>query len=246
MKTIFTTLLLSAHLFASDIYATFNVKANQEAVLAFTASGTIEKRYVDVGSHVKKGTLLASLENSEQALLVNLAQEDLAHAKLQEDQSRNSLERFTQVKEMIDEEKFEQISFGAQMATVNAKKAALNLKLKNAQLDKTLIHAPFGGVITARYKDIGDSVTGMQVMPVFEIMDTSVVKLVLDFDEKYAQEVSIGDTFIYTVDGIKGEQMGTIAKIYPTANPKTRKITAEVHATGLLPGLFGTGIIKAK
>lgn len=247
MKNLLTGLvLLSSTLFASDIYATFNVEANKEAILAFTASGTIQKSLVDVGSVVKKGQLLASLQNSEQRVILELAKQDLANAKIQDQQSANSFNRYTKVKNMIEEEKYEKITFGAQISKINAKKAALNVRLRQAQLDKTILKAPFDGTITARAKQIGDSVTGMQVMPIFKIMDLSKVKLVIAFDEKYAHDVKLGDSFVYYVDGTKAQQNGKISKIYPTSDSKTRKITAEVLTQNLMPGVFGSGIIKAK
>lgn len=247
MKKTVTLLLLGAlSLNAQDIYATFNVKPLKEATLAFTSGGTVTSINVDIGSKVSKGELLATLDGSEQEAALKLAQNDAINAKIKAQLNTNSFERYSKVKDIMDEEKFEQIDFAKQMSDVNAKKAQRSVQLRQAQLNKTRLKAPFTGVITAKYREIGDAVSGAQPQAFFQIMDMSSVKLVVTFDEKYINEVKQGDSFLYYVDGTKEEQMGTISKVYPTANMKTRKVTAEVVTKNLVPGLFGSGTIKAK
>lgn len=247
MNKILTLVLLSAlSLYSQDIYATFDVKASKEATLAFTAGGTVTSVKVDIGSKVKKGDLLATLEDEEQLAILRLAQNDAINAKIQAEQSRNSYERHNKLKDIMDEEKFEKIAFATKMADVNAKKTSRNVELRKAQLEKTKLRAPFSGVITAKYKEVGDAVSGMQPEAFFQIMNISSVKLIIEFDEKYASAVRVGDSFIYNLDGIKKNYTAKISKIYPTINSKTRKISAEIITKNLMPGLFGHGIIKAK
>lgn len=232
--------------YAKDVYATFNVKANKEAVLAFTASGTVAKSFADVGSVVKKGQILAALDNEEQKMMLELARQDFANANIQAKLSKNSLKRYDKVKDILDEEKYEKISFTTTIAINTAKKARFSVKLRQAQLEKTRLRAPFDGVITARKKQVGDAVTGMQVMPFFQIMDVSNIKLVLEFDERYWDTVKVGQTFTYSVDGSTEKVVGKISKVYPVVNKDNRKLTAEVMTTNLKPGLYGQGLIKVE
>ena len=237
-------MLLAQNLMAVDIYATFNVKANKEATLAFTAGGTVAQNFVDVGSLVKKGQILARLENSEQKMVLALAKQDLANAEVEALKNINSFNRYAKIKDILDEEKYEQITFAKNVSQNSALKARYNVRLRQSQLDKTFIKAPFDGVITDRDKEVGDAVTGMQVMPYFQIMDISSVKLILEFDERYWSSVKVGQTFIYTVDGSDEKIEGLISKVYPSVNEKNRKVKAEVITKNLKPGLFGQGFIK--
>ncbi len=239
-------IFIAQELTAADIYATFNVKANKEATLAFTASGTIVQSRVDVGSVVRKGEILARLENSEQKMILALAKQDLANAKVEALKHENSFKRYTKIKEILDQEKYEQIIFAKNISQNSALKAQFNVKLRQSQLDKTFIKAPFDGVITDRQKEVGDAVTGMQVMPGFEIMDMSSIKLILEFDERYWDHVKVGQMFRYTVDGSDEKLEGLISKVYPSANSKNRKVKAEVITKNLKPGLFGQGYIKVQ
>lgn len=64
-KIIFFLTIFITFLNAENIYATFDVVAQKSANLAFTASGIVKNIYVDIGSIVKKDTILADLENSD-------------------------------------------------------------------------------------------------------------------------------------------------------------------------------------
>jgi multidrug resistance efflux pump len=68
----------------------------------------------------------------------------------------------------------------------------------------------------------------------------------LEFDEKYHNNVQVGDIFIYKIDGDTKEYKGKISKIYPDTNIKNRKIKAEVNTKNMMVGLFGDGYIKSK
>lgn len=245
-KNIGLLLLCALSLNAADIYATFNVKPLKEATLAFTSGGTVSSLNVDIGSHVKKGEVLATLDNEEQVQMLNLAKTDEMNANIQAKQNQNSYNRFKAVEDIMDDEKFEKIDFSKQVAEINVIKAKNSVALRKAQLEKRTLVAPFSGVITAKYKEIGDAVSGAQPEALLHLMDTSSVKLVVEFDGKYFTDVKVGDEFLYFVDGVNGEQRGKISKIYPTVNSKTRKISAEVVTKNLMPGLFGHGTIKAK
>jgi hypothetical protein len=71
-------------------------------------------------------------------------------------------------------------------------------------------------------------------------------KLILEFDQKYWKSIQIGDTFKYKVDGDTKEYEGKISKIYPHADPMTRKIKAEVEVKDFVAGLFGDGTITTQ
>ena len=49
---------------AEEIFADFEVYAKQSSKLAFESNGKVDKIFVDVSSHVKKGDTLASLDQT--------------------------------------------------------------------------------------------------------------------------------------------------------------------------------------
>lgn len=214
---------------AAEIYATFNVEADKKAQLAFDSGGITKVVNYEVASSVKKGKILASLENADMKASLESAKTALKFAK-------KDYERQLKVRDLIDAGKFDQYAFKYE----NAKN---QVAFAQAQYNKTFLKAPFDGVIYAKDIEVGDTVSGMMLKTVFKIQSKSKRKLILEFDQKYHRVVKVGQEFKYSVDGDKKVYKGRISKIYPNANSSNRKIQAEVKAKGFVTGLFGSGYI---
>lgn len=229
IKKIIGLIGLAVSLNAAEIYSTFNVEAEQKAKLAFDASGITQSVNYDVSDSVKKGKVLASLQNADIKASLDIAKTALKYAK-------KDYERQLKVKELIDEGKFDQYAYKYE----NAKN---QLAYAQAKYDKTFLKAPFDGVIYEKDIEVGDTVSGMMLKTVFKIQSFSKRKLILSFDQKYHKDVKVGQKFKYSVDGDEKEYIGTISNVYPFANSGNRKIEAEVKAKGFVVGLFGEGYI---
>lgn len=231
MKKIVFLVFVLLQLNAEEIYATFDVEADQSASLAFSSSGIIGDMNVDIGSEVKKNELLAELINDDIKAMVEVSTVALKYAK-------SDYERQEKVKQHINESLFDSFAFRYDNAKVQ-------LQYQKTLLDKTYLRAPFDGVITAKKVEIGDVVSGQMITEVFDIQSLKERKLVLKFDQKYHKIVKVGDSFKYKVDGDDTVYTGAIYKIYPTIDSRSRKMLAEVKAENFPVGLFGDGYITA-
>jgi len=231
-KVLITLLMFVSFANAAEIYATFLVHPTKDASLAFISSGIVDKIDVSVGTYVKKGEVLAQLENSDIQAMLALAKTTYKYAK-------KDYERQLKIKSLIDEAKFDAVAS-------KYERAKNQLAYQEALYNKTFLKAPFNGVIYAKKIEVGDAVSGMMLKTAFQIQSKSKRKLLLQFDQKNRKLVKIGDTFKYKVDGDDKEYFGTISKIYPRANFNDRKITAEVLSKDFIPGLFGDGYIITK
>ena len=227
----FVTLLM-VNIHAEEIYATFEVNAEQSATLAFSSSGIIDEMYVEVGDEVKKDQLLAELINEDLKATVEVSEVALKYAK-------SDYERQIKVKQHINEAQFDTYAFKYD----NAK---AQLKYQQSLLDKTYLRAPFEGIIVKKDLDIGDVVSGQMITEVYMIQSIKERRLILKFDQKYHQKVKVGNPFTYKVDGDEKSYSGTIHKIYPAIDAKSRKMVAEVIAEHFPVGLFGDGYISTK
>ncbi|MCD6190476.1 MAG: efflux transporter periplasmic adaptor subunit, partial [Sulfurimonas sp.] len=108
---------------AAEVYATFNVEAEKNAMLAFDAGGITQSVNYGVANSVKKGKILASLQNADKKASLNSAQTALKFAK-------KDYERQLKVKNLIDAGKFDQYAFKYE----NAKN---QVAFAQAQYDKT-------------------------------------------------------------------------------------------------------------
>ncbi|MBL0721456.1 MAG: HlyD family efflux transporter periplasmic adaptor subunit [Sulfurovum sp.] len=231
-KLLLTVLLLLNILDAKDIYATFNIKAKKSANLAFSTGGIINKVSVDVATKVKKGDILVELKNSDIKAMTEISKTALIYAK-------KEYYRQLKVKNMIDKSKLDSYEF-------KYKNSKNQLVYQEALLDKTILRAPFNGVIFENSVEVGDVVSGAMLRTILKIQSGNRQKLIISIDQKYWKSIKIGQSFRYTVDGDRETYVGRISKIYPQANIKNRKIRAEVEVEGFVVGLFGEGYIEVE
>jgi len=230
MKNILLALLTLVSLScAQNIYATFDVAAVKSANLAFTASGIVQKVNVDIGSVVSKNQTLALLDNSDIEAMLQKTQIVLKFAS-------RELKRQEKIKKLIDAGKYDKV-------LSNYENAKASVAYQQALYDKTILKAPFDGIIYDKAIEVGDAVSGMMLKTVFKIQSLHERKLILEFDQKYHNVVKVGQTFEYKVDGDDKTYKGVISKVYPYANFNNRKIKAEVKAKDFTVGLFGDGMI---
>ena len=221
--------LCVATLEAKEIYATFSVAAKKSANLAFVTSGIVKKVNVDVTSKVHKGEVLAELDNEDIKAALQIAKVSEAFAK-------KEYERQMKVKHLVDASKLDAISFKYESAKAQ-------VAYKQALLDKSIVKAPFDGVIFSKDVEVGDALSGAMIKTIFQIQSISERELHVEVDQKYWKVLKTGQKFRYRVDGDAKEYVGYITKIYPVANAKNRKIIVEVDAKDFVVGLFGDGYI---
>jgi len=215
---------------AKEVYATFTVFAKKSADLAFNYSGIVKEYKVDIMSVVKKGDVLATLNSDDLIATNNASKVTLKYAKLDYERHKELLK-----KNLIDKSQLDKYAMA-----YDAIKA--QIKLEETIFDKTILRAPFDGVITKRMIENGDVVSGQMLKTAFNIQSTHKRILVAEFDQKYSNDVKIGDAFVYHVDGDNKQYTGKVFRIYPTVNEKSRKVSVQVAAEDIKVGLFGDGV----
>ncbi|MDQ7046823.1 MAG: efflux RND transporter periplasmic adaptor subunit [Sulfurovum sp.] len=228
-KILLSLMLLTWSIQAEEVYATFTVKAEKSANLAFTSSGIVNQVSVDVASIVKKNDMLAQLQNADLKAALNIASTSLDFAK-------REYERQRKVKKLVDASRFDSYVFKYE----NAK---AQMAYQEALLDKTILKAPFDGVIYEKSVEVGDVVSGAMIRTILKIQSLDKRKLILEFDQKYWKIIKVGQSFKYSVDGDTQMYTGEISNVHPFADSANRKIIAEVKAEDFTPGLFGEGYI---
>ncbi|MEA3373699.1 MAG: efflux RND transporter periplasmic adaptor subunit [Campylobacterota bacterium] len=241
---ILMALLFGSLLNAEEIYATFDVHASRQSGLTLASSGVVKNIHVDVGSQVKAGSLLLELDNDELIQSLKLAEEEAKLAETEHRFAKKSYERYLQVKDVIDADQLDLYTLNYEKSLHILGRAKSALAYKKALLKKSRLYAPYDGIIAQRHVEVGDGVSSATMETLFTLINEGRVTLILRFDEKYWTRVKKGAKFEYRVDGLDQMFTGTIVKVYPAVEAKTRKAIAEVHTTGLPPGLFGDGMIK--
>ncbi|MCK7628641.1 efflux RND transporter periplasmic adaptor subunit [Shewanella sp. JNE10-2] len=177
---------------ASDISGlsfTGTVRAAQIAELSFKTSGKIIKIYLQEGSSVSQGQLLAELDNTEQKIALN-------SAKAQYDKAESDYQRGLTIfnsTQAISKSDLEKLKTERDLA---------KNKFNTAQetLDYTKITAPFSGVITKKLVNEFSVIQPNQ--PLFVLQNLNNLEAVIDVPSKLFAEGSRNTNAVGEVEGI--------------------------------------------
>lgn len=244
-KILFAFVILSNILLAEEVYATFNIEAIKDSKLTLDRSGIVDDIKVDIGQRVKKGDVLLNLSNGDAIASLNMQKAQYEGFKQQYLFAKNQYERFKRSGSAIDKNTLEQHFSNYKKLESSYLSSEFNIEYSQSLLNKTILKAPFDGVIASKNIELGDGVVQNNTI-LFRLVSNEK-KIILQFDSKYIGVVRVGDVFKYKIDGVGLEKEVKIYKIYPTVDENTRKVSAEALApSNLQAGLFGDGYIYTK
>src|SRR5579859_2933313 len=204
------------------------VRAKLHAVIEAKVSGKIEQMRVVPGQKVMVGELLVQLDAHEVQ-----AQMDQAAALRQ--QAESDLKRAT---DLIQQKILSQSEYdSAQSKFRVADAAAMEAK---TLLGYTRVTAPFAGVITRKYADVGDLAAPGK--PLLEMEDARDLQLETDVPEAVIDRLALGDKLGVRLSGASNELAGVVSEIAPSADPNSRTFLVKLDlpsTPGVRAGQFG-------
>jgi membrane fusion protein (multidrug efflux system) len=202
-------IIIPAHL-SEIINSTGTLRPDEEVDLAFETSGKIVGINFTEGTRVKKGDLLAKINDRPlQAQLEKLvAQLKMAEAK--EFRQRSLLD-----KDAISQESYDQVQTDVQ--TINA-----DINLIKSRISETELRAPFDGIIGLRYLSEGSYATSST--KIAKLIKISPIKIEFSIPEKYASEIKIGYPITFNIDGSNEVYKASVYAVDPKIDIETRTI----------------------
>lgn len=193
------------------INSTGSLKPDEQVELAFETSGKIIGINFTEGTRVKKGDLLAKVNDRPlQAQLEKLnAQKKLIEEK--EFRQRSLL-----TKDAISQESYDQIV--TELQTLEA-----DINLVKARIAETELRAPFDGIVGLRYVSEG-SYTNPSTK-IARLVKIKPIKLEFSIPERYANQITIGYPVTFRVDGINKTFEAKVYAVDPQVTENTRTIT---------------------
>lgn len=185
--------------------------ASEEVDLSFESSGRITVLNINEGQKVKKGELLAKINDSELQ-----AQRDKINVQLKLAEDREQRQRTLLEREAISRESYEQSL--AEMQSLKADLAQIE-----AKIEKSSIVAPFDGVVGLRYTSEGAYVSPGTL--VTQLTCISPLKVDFSIPGRYAGNVYIGMPAFFTVEGYLKPFEAKVYAIEPRVDAKTRTTT---------------------
>lgn len=214
---------------AVDVYAGA-VRARVEADLAFRVAGKIASRAVDVGAHVRRGAVLAALDQEDARLDLAAAQSALKAAEADLWIAQNEQKRALELRQrgFISESDLDKRKSAAMLARARRDQARAELDLTRNRSEYTTLKADAAGVVTAVLAEVGNVVGAGQ--PVVRVAVDGEREVVIQVPEGRAPALratrNIGIA-LYADDSRR--YGGRIREISPQADAETR--TQEVRIT---------------
>jgi membrane fusion protein (multidrug efflux system) len=205
-----SALVVKSKPMVEEITATATLNADETVQLSFESSGRITELNIDEGQKVKKGTLVAKINDSE--LQAQLAKLKIQH-KLAQDRElrqRSLLER-----EAISRESYEQ-----SLTDVQTLKA--DIMQLESKIEKSSVFAPFDGVVGLRYLSEGAFV--QPGATIAQMVKITPLKIDFSIPEKYAGVVKVGTPLQFTVEGYNKTFSAKIYAIEPQINTQTHML----------------------
>ncbi len=248
---------------SAQVYGNGTVEAKVVVGISSKITGKVIQLYADQGDHVKKGRLLAKLENddviqqqaqseaevSRADATLNVEMANLKKARANLELAENNVRRFRDLvgKNLVSKLEAEQYENNYQVAeeevarcTAAVESARMGQKANRAGLGvakskvaDTLIYAPQDGVIISRDLEKGATVT--PGMSIFRLADPQTVWVKTNVDESQLKGVAVGKKAAITLRSMPGEQLpGQVVRVGRESDRVTEELEVDVAFTPAL------------
>jgi RND family efflux transporter MFP subunit len=203
--------------FVDELRLTSVAMANQDVMIEAQESGVIRRLYVDRGDWVSAGDRIAKIDDR-----ILQTQVDQARAAAQ-----LASQTWDRRKRLWEEDRV-----GSEIAYLEAKFAAEQTAAALAGLEerlaRTVVRAPFSGILDERHVDVGTTVGPGKTIG--RLVDLDPIKVRAGVPERYATNVEVGAVARVTFEALGDEAYtAQIRYVGSTINPRSRTFPIEVE-----------------
>jgi len=204
-----------------------------ESVIYARVDGYVGKWYADIGDHITKGQVLATLETPELDAELVAAQAKLKASQALVEFTKSTYERWKDSpKGVVSEQERES-------KKADYDRAVAQMGLDQAEVDRYMamiafkqVTAPYDGIITERHIDIGNLVTAgstANTTPLYRIVQDDPIRIFVDVPQSAAQDIDGKLVAHITANNIPGRVYeGKVTRTANAINTQTRTLLVEV------------------
>lgn len=219
---------------SNPVEASGTVVANQSVALQPEVSGRLIYLNVPEGRLVQQGTIIARINDSDLVA--------------QQNKTRLSLELAVQTRDRLSKllaiNGINQTSFDTMTSQVNGLRS--DLDYYRAMIEKTIVRAPFTGVLGLRQVSLGAYLSPASVIATLQQTDS--LRIDFTIPDEYASVLQKGSVVTVVIDGLTPvREKAVILAVEPQINVDTRNITARallVHSRASI-GAFAKVYVEA-
>jgi RND family efflux transporter MFP subunit len=210
-----------------------NTSAFIDAPIFARTNGYLKRWYVDIGTPVHKGQLLAEIETPEVDQQLQQGRADLENAQANYNIAKITAARWD---ELVSTGSVSQQETDQARSDLVARKAAADASASNVRRLEELqsfekIYAPFDGIITVRNIDVGALIDAGANSPkeLFHLASINKLRVFVAIPEVYSRAANNGASATLTLDEFPGEVFkGTLVRNANSFDAAARTLLTEV------------------
>jgi RND family efflux transporter MFP subunit len=216
------------------------VEAVNQATVSAQTGGRIAEILYDVDDYVEAGAPIIRFTDVEQQAALQQAEAALSEAR---SRAREAEENFRRTSQLFDSDAATQQEYDRALAardTAAARVTAARSAVQSAeqQVEYTIVRAPYAGIVTARYVELGESVAVGQ--PLMSGLSLETLRVTVQLPQETA--VRVRELKLAAVLTDEGRIEPKSITVFPTADPATNTFTTRVELPegqfSLYPGMF--------
>jgi RND family efflux transporter MFP subunit len=233
---------------SSDLTLPGMIQAFSQSPVYARVNGYVRTWYVDIGTHVTKGQLLAEIDAPEVDQQLNQARAMLKQTETSLALARVTAPRYQELikTNSVSQQEVDQNNqnLAAQTANVQAAEADVS-RLEQLQGFEKIV-APFDGVITLRQTDFGDLVNAGNAgagRELFRISQNNVVRVFVTVPEEFSKQVRPGTKASMDLTELPNRHFAAaVTRTSDAIDATSRTLTVELDVPNpsgdLLPGAY--------
>jgi HlyD family secretion protein len=201
--------------------------------------GTIVLEPIEEGQLVRKGTLLAKIDDRNYRGLLNqaIADRDLAVANVKLDDAEVKRSRTLHHEGYLSQDELDQAENKLAVARASLERAEAGIASAKYFIDQCIITSPINGIVLTKYHEIGDNINyggqiqaGAGVFDIAQLADTEDMRAEVDINESDISRIAMGTPASVIPDSYPDKSYDAkVVKIYPAADRQKGTVKVEVH-----------------
>ncbi len=244
-------LTIRSNTLASGPVVTGSIQPERKADLRAEVSAVVMQVLKENGDVVRKGDVLARMDQTSIQDNLRSAQDNARNATQSLDQAERNLQRLKTLRasgmtslQALDDAEVRRNGAQSELSASNARAA-----VARQQLERTIVRAPFDGVVSDRKVSAGDTASiGKELL---KVIDPTSMRFAGRVSADKISMVSVGQAVSFRINGYGGQEFrGKVMRVDPSANDVTRQVEvlvsfSDATAQPKVAGLYAEGTIES-
>jgi len=200
-----------------------------ESRVATEISGIVDTFPVKEGDFVSKGQILLQLRDQRLKLNLKGAIANRERIRAGFEEAKKELDRMEKLKatQSVAEKKYEVAYFLHKALSQEIKKSTAEIELLEYEISQKNVLAPFSGFVAGKHTQLGEWVGAGA--PVVDLIDLSIVEVVVDVPERFLVNLEAGHDVTINVKSVFTEPIEEkIQAVFPKGDPNARTFPVKI------------------